>query len=235
MKDTKVSCFINCSKKASCIFKAADFSIVERELSERVLTNTFKKNQTIFLQGHRPHGVYCVYQGTIKLLAVNNEGKESILRLVTRGDIFGHRAFFSGESYNASAIAVEDCSVSYFDGDFMLDLMKRYPLLTFNLLSLVTQTLGTAENSFVKLAYKNVRERFAELLIDLKKSYGTQDPKGIRLDIKLTREEMASMIATTHETLVRLFTEFKNEGIVHQEGKVIFINDEKKLNEFANL
>jgi CRP-like cAMP-binding protein len=80
-----------------------------------------------------------------------------------------------------------------------------------------------------------VRERFAGLLMSFVESYGVHEPRGIRLDIKLTREEMAAMIGTTVETLVRLITEFKNEGIVVQEQKVIYIINQKKLIEFANV
>jgi CRP-like cAMP-binding protein len=64
----------------------------------------------------------------------------------------------------------------------------------------------------------------------LKGAYGVKDALGIRIGIRLTREDMAMMIGTSAETIARLFTEFKQEGIVVQEGKIIIIANEKKFN-----
>jgi CRP-like cAMP-binding protein len=94
--------------------------------------------------------------------------------------------------------------------------------------------VGAVENHTSILVYKNVRERLAMLLISLSQTYGDKQERGIFLNIKLTREDMASMIGSTHESLARLFTEFKNEKIILQEGKDIYIISEKKLREVAN-
>ena len=57
----------------------------------------------------------------------------------------------------------------------------------------------------------------------------------IKLDIKLSRDEIASIVGSSHETVIRLISEFKDEGIVELEGKYILIKDQERLREFANL
>ena len=95
--------------------------------------------------------------------------------------------------------------------------------------------MGVAEKKLSSLHQKNVRERLAELLISLKASHGVKENGRWKLDIKLTREEMATMIGTANETLIRFMTEFKEAGIIEQEGKVIFIKDENELLNWANI
>ena len=199
------------------------------------ILNNYSKGQAIFLQGNQPFGMFCVHSGKIKILNVNNDGKESIVRLATGGDILGHRALFSNEAYNASAITLEDSIITFFSKEFIFNVIKEHPAIALNIISLLSHTMGTAEIYSTTLVHKNVRERLAGLLFSLIRSYGIKEADRIRLDIRLTREEMAAMIGTTHETLVRLFTEFRNEEIIEQEGKIIFIINEKKLIEFAHV
>ena len=95
--------------------------------------------------------------------------------------------------------------------------------------------MGSAEARSASLSQKNVRERLAELFLMLNKSYGVQELNRTKLDIKLTREEIASMVGTANETVIRFISEFKDEGLIEQDGKTIYILDEKKLLEYANL
>ena len=216
------------------IFFGLDQSALE-EIEKNKVRNTYKKNQVIFMQGNPSFGVHCVQSGVVKISTTGKEGKESILRLATPGDIIGHGSIFSKGPYTASAAAMEDCVVSFIDKDFFLKAIEKYPMLTLNIISQMSQSMQASDAKNVALAQNNVRERFASLLLSLKDNYGVKDGNRVRLNIKLTREEMASMIGTTMETLVRLITEFKNEEILEQDGKVIFIINENKLVQFANI
>lgn len=232
----KISCEqrgANCKNRDKCIFSGLPISVVN-EIAEHAILNTYKKNQTIFIQDHPSRGVFCIYSGKVKVVIVNIEGKESIVRLASDGDLVGHRSLFGNGYYQASAIALEESVICCFEKDFFLKMVEKYPAVSFNLLSRLSQGMGSAEAHCASLSYKNVRERLAGLLLNLSKSYGVKEDTKIRLDIKLTREDMSKMIGTTHETMGRLFTEFKTEGIVIEEGKIIFIVDLKKLLNFAN-
>lgn len=82
---------------------------------------------------------------------------------------------------------------------------------------------------------KNIRERLAELLLTLSESYGEVNEDRIKLEIRLTREEMASMIGTVNETVTRFITEFKSDGIIEEEDKVIYITNQEKLMKVARV
>lgn len=233
MKNLKGAFLGNDRYCGKSIFEGLTESVKE-EFLRRAIPNKYKKNQAVFLQGNIPFGVYYLKAGKIKIVINNDDGKETIVRIVNPGEVFGHRALLAHENYNATAVILEDAEVDFFDKEFIFEMVKLHPILALNFLSMLAQAIGTIENHTSILVHKNVRERLARLLISLSDTYGEKKDDRIFLNIKLTREDMASMIGTTHETLARLFTEFKNEGIIFQDGKDIYIINTKKLSEFAN-
>lgn len=233
-KETKSLNCENCLSKDKGIFCSLEHEGLE-EVSKHKVTNTYKRGQTLFHEGNPAFGLYCVNKGKVKVTRMGSDGKESIVRLASEGDIIGHRSLFSCESYQASATALEDCTICFLDKKFILQAIEDEPSVALNIITQLSQEMGSAEARSAAMFQKNVRERLAELLLTFKISYGIKEGKRTRLDIKLTREEIASMIGTANETVIRFISEFKDEGILEQEGKVIYIIDDAKLMEFANI
>lgn len=205
------------------------------EVSDNKVMNTYKKGHTLFFQGNPSFGLYCVNSGKIKISKMGNDGKESIVRIASAGDVLGHRSLFSNENYGATATAIEDATICFIDKKYIYKSLKENPSIGIQLIQKLSVEMGAAETKAASMFQKNVRERLAELFLTLKESFGVKEGNRTKLDIKLTREEMASMIGTANETIIRFVTEFKDEGIIEQEGKTIFIINEGKLLEFANL
>lgn len=207
-----------------------------KNVSEHKVTNIYKKGQTLFVQGNHPFGLYCVSSGNIKVTKVGADGKESIVRIVSAGDVLGHRSLFTDQFYTATATALEDTRVCFLDKKFIMKVIQEQPSVSMNIIEKLSCDMGAAENKLSSLHQKNVRERLAELLLLLKESHGVTEEDGrIRIDLKLTREEMATMIGTANETLIRFVSEFKEAGLIEQEGKTIYITNEEELIEWANV
>lgn len=233
-KEVQTNC-LTCDSKEKGIFCHLQESDLE-EISANKVTNIYKKGQTLFFQGNPPYGLYCMAKGKVKVSKIGNDGKESIVRIAVTGDVLGHRSLFTDEYYTATATAIEDSTICFIDKKYIIKSMKKNPVISFNIIEKLSRDLGAAEKKVASLFQKNVRERLAELLLLLKESYGIEESSGRwKLDIKLTREEMASMIGVANETLIRFMTEFKDEKLVEQEGKIIYIIDEQRLLEFADL
>jgi CRP-like cAMP-binding protein len=205
------------------------------EVSERKVMNAYKKGHTIFFQGNPPFGLYCINSGKIKISKIGNDGKESIIRIASGGDVLGHRSLFSNENYTATATVIEDAAICFIDKKFIYKAIKDEPSVALNLIQKLSREMGSAEARSASMSQKNVRERLAELLLILRKTYGVEENGRVKLDIKLTREEIASMVGTANETVIRFISEFKDEGLIEQEGKSIYIVNEDKLLDFANL
>jgi len=205
------------------------------QLDAHKISNNYKKGQTLFFQGNPPFGIFCVNQGKIKISHTGQDGKESILRIASDGDILGHRSLFSEQYYSATATALEDCTVCFIDKKFILKEIEQCPSVAVNIISQLSKEVGVANDRIVAMSQKNVRERLAELLLVLKETFGKKVDGKWHLDIKLSREEMASMIGVANETLIRFISELKDEGFIEQKGKTIIISNEKGLIDFANI
>lgn len=206
-----------------------------KSLSDHKVENTYKKGQTLFVEGNPSFGIYCVSKGNIKISKLGENGKESIIRIATDGDVIGHRSLFTEDYYSISATAIQDTNVCFVDKKYILKLIQEKPTVASGLISKLARDLGASENKVASFSQKNVREKLAELLLVLKQSHGVQEKDLTKLDIKLTREEMASLIGTATETLIRILSEFKDEDLIHQENKILYIKNEPALLEMANI
>lgn len=234
----KLNPYIHCEdcpsrgKGIFCELEAASLN----ELSKQKVTNVFKKGQTLFMEGNPPYGLYCVSEGNIKVTKMGPDGKDTIVRIATAGDVIGHRSIFTDQHYKATATALDDSNVCFVDKKYILKLVQNKPSVACNLISRLGRDLGASEDKLASFSQKNVRERVSELLLLLKQSHGVEhESGGTRLDIKLTREEMASLVGTATETLIRIISELRDEKIVEQQGKSIVIVDEERLVDFANI
>ena len=234
LKKEQNSC-MNCTSLSKGVFCQLSRDELQ-DVSDHKVTNTYKKGQTLFVQGNHPFGLYCISSGNIKVTKVGADGKESIVRIATAGDVLGHRSLFTDQYYTATATALEDTKVCFLDKKFIMKVIQEKPSVSMNIIEKLSSDMGAAENKLSSLHQKNVRERLAELLLLLKESHGIVGEDGrTRIDLKLTREEMATMIGTANETLIRFISEFKEAGLIEQEGKTIFISNEEELMEWANL
>ncbi len=224
----------NCPSKGKGIFCDLDNPELD-DLSQHKVTNTYKKGQTLFVQGNHPFGLYCINSGNIKVTKTGADGKETIVRVAQGGDVLGHRSLFTSQFYTATATALEETKVCFIDKKYILKLIEEKPSVSLHVINKLSRDMGAAENKLTSLHQKNVRERLAELLLLIKETHGEECDEGIKLNIKLTREEMATMIGTANETLIRFMSEFKDEGLIEQKGKTIILKDEEKIIEWANL
>lgn len=233
MKTTKIDCE-NCDNHGDSIFCELE-DLALREVSDQKIMNKYKKGQTLFHEGNPPYGLYCINSGKIKLTKTSSEGKDSIIRIVSPGEVLGHRSLFSNDNYRATATALEDSDVCFIDKKFIQKLIEQNPSISLELIAQLTKAMGMVEDKVANFYQKNVRERLASLLLEFKDKYGVEEDGHIRLDIKLTREEMASIVGVATETLIRFMSEFKDEGAISQKGKTMFVESEEKLKELGNI
>ena len=205
------------------------------QISKFKVMNHYKKGQTLFTEGSPNFGLYCVNSGKIKVTKTAADGKETILRIVGPGDVLGHQNILTNDKNLVTATMIEEGSVCFIDRKFVQELIVEESSVAMNIIRKLSAEMAQSENRNAAMSNKNVRERLADLLIALKSSYGVKEANRTRLDIKLTREEMASIVGTANETIIRFISEFKEEGILEQEGKVIYLLDENKLNRTANV
>ncbi len=196
--------------------------------------NLYKKGQNVFYEGTRPAGLYCLNSGKAKVYKLDAYGKEQIVRLAKAGDVLGYRSLISGELYASFAAALEDSLVCFIPKDVFFKLIQNNPEMSMKVIRLLSQELKVAETRLVDMAQKPVRERLAETLLILEEFYGLSDD-GETLDIHLTREDIANIVGTATESVIRYLSEFKQEKIIEIRGRKIKITNNPALVKTANV
>ncbi|MDX5481131.1 MAG: Crp/Fnr family transcriptional regulator [Hymenobacteraceae bacterium] len=195
---------------------------------------TFRKGQIIFHEGGKPSGLYCINSGKVKVAKMGSDGKEQIVRLAKPGDIIGYRALMADTNYSASAVALDDAVVCFVPKSQFLELISHNVAFSGGLMKLLSTALGDAEERMVQMAYKPVRERLAEALLLLRKTYQPADGTD-NFTISISREDLASIVGTAKETTIRLLSEFKDEKLITTKGSSITILDADKLYSICHL
>lgn len=195
-------------------------------LSQAKVVNRYKAGQTIFYQGNPPLGLYCVEEGTVLLRKTDAEGRSAIVRLATRGQTLGYRAFFSNAPYTASAEASSDCVVCWIDRAVVQEIIRRNPTLLLEFLKHVSRDLMEAEENILRSATLPVRTRLAHLILSLKDRDSDVDDEGrIVIQLQISRQDLASMLGTTPETMARLVKQLTQEQVAIFNGRTVIIPD----------
>lgn len=185
-----------------------------------------KKNEVIFKEGDPVEGIYFVLSGNVKVHKKWGRDKEIILRFATDGAIFGHRGLDT-KIYPISATALEDGIVCYFDLAFFEASLKVNNEFTYKLMMFFVKDLQESENKMRNLAHMSVKGRVAQALIYLETQFGLKEDGFI--NIRLSRQDLASFIGATYETVFRVINELLNEKIVAAHDKYLKVTDKEKL------
>jgi CRP/FNR family transcriptional regulator len=222
-----------CETRDCSIFKSLSSEDLE-SLSLNKAGNVYKKGQNVFFEGNRPSGLYCLNKGKVKVYKLGYGGKEQIVRIAKEGDILGYRALLSGENYTASATALEDAYICFVPKHIFFTIMNTNAELSMKMMHLLSHDLKSAENKIAEMAQKNVRERLAETLLMLKENYGFENDHGL-ITVALSREDLANLVGTATETIIRLLSEFKEEKMIDLTGRKIRIINQQALVKTAHL
>ncbi len=220
------------------VFKKAYFSILENGDLEYIKfeksSSFYKTGQLVFHEDSRAVGVYCLNSGKVKLYKVGNDGKEQIVRFVTPGELFGYSSIIGSRYYLLSAEAIEDSVICFINGNTFSDLTNKYQEITRTLIKALGNMLNETEDRMISIAQKPVRERLAEALLTLCHKFHPEGCKDNNV-LNLSREDLANIVGSATETIIRLLSEFREEKLVKIEGRRIILKDVRQLKRIANI
>lgn len=193
----------------------------------------YKRGDILYQEGNRISGFFCINKGIIKVFKTGMDGKEQIIRFAKKGEIIAYRSVLSNEPACTSAKVIEDCQVCFIPSEILISFIKTNPTYSLELLKLACRELGEANSFITDIAQKTVRERLAEILLLLVHDFGIDDDNF--LNISLTREELANIVGTATESVIRLLSEFKTDKLVELNGRRIKILNIKGLEKISNV
>lgn len=195
-------------------------------LNKARICNHYQTGQIIFYQGNPCLGLYCIESGTVGVRKTDPQGNSVLVRLANAGQTLGYRTFFSGDAYQASAVAMEPCNICFIDRAAVRNLLERNPSLGMRFLKRMAEDLQHSENAYLQGAYLPVRARLAHLLLTLKDHYASMAADGTwTMRMPILKQDIASMLGARPETLSRAIRELEQDGVIQFDEKIVCIPD----------
>jgi CRP-like cAMP-binding protein len=194
----------------------------------------YKKGEIVFREGSFPSGIFYIVNGKVKKFKVNKDRKEQIIYVANSGELIGYHAILAEDRYPDFAAALEECLISFIPKDDFLEVLRQSSLLNYRLLKTLSHEFAVLANSLTMFAQKSVRERLALQLIVLREKYKINFEPGMPVEINMSRDDLASLVGTARENVVRMLTEFKEENILETKGRKIIVSDINRLIEIAD-
>ena len=218
--------------KADRIFEGVAAADLELIMSASV-THHYKKGQIIFREGGIPTGIYQVKSGLIKKYKQTPKGGEQIFYICSAGELLGYHAVLSDEHYPDSAAVIDHADITFIPRDAFLTVVHRSNAFSNSLLKALGHEFSLYLNYINNLGTRTVRERVALNLLLLEDKFST-DSQNMTV-ISISRTDLANMVGTAKETLVRLLLDFTNAGLISKTDRSITILDRTGIMREANL
>jgi len=203
-----------------------------KKLSEERDVRIYKKKDDIYKEGNYPKGIYFVSKGKVKTFQTNESGKELITELHSTGDFFGYLSLLQDEQYTSSATALEDSEIYIIPKDDFFSLIYKNAEVSRRFIEILSNNLRENEKQLVKLAYNSVRKRVAEALVKLSDKYKKDGEQ--KFSMNVSREDLANLVGTATETVIRTLSDFKEEKYIEVSGGKITILNYDKLVKLKN-
>ena len=191
------------------------------------------RGRTLFNEGDPGDRLYVVTAGKIKLGRSAADGRENLLAILGRGEMFGELSLFDPGPRTATATAVTDATLIGLGHDDFQPWLTGRPGVAGQLLAALAKRLRRTNEAMADLVFSDVPGRVAKALLDLAKRFGVQSEDGLHVTHDLTQEELAQLVGASRETVNKALADFASRGFLRLEARAVVILDIERLSRRA--
>ncbi len=204
-----------------------------RMVEERTVMREIRRKEVLYLPGDAGDRVYLLKRGVVKISTLTDDGKEIILALMRPGEVFGEESVLEDAPRDHMAEAYEDALICVIARQDFLGMLRAHPEMAFKVTKLVGFRLKTLRNRVEGLLFKGAPARLAQTLLDLARDHGIKDDEGVLLPLKLSQQDLASLIGVTRESVNLALADFRGRGLVEMEGRSLRLRRPEELRALA--
>jgi len=197
------------------------------KLSEEREVRRLPRKSFIYQEGDTPQRLYFVASGKVKTYRTNDFGKEYITDVYNSGSFLGYNALIQKRAYTETAMVIDEAEISFIPKEDFESMLNHNRDFTAQFIKMLANNVDEKEEQLLSLAYNSIRKRVAESLVKLHRQYQKDDKEVI----SILREDLAGIVGTAKESVIRTLTDFKNEGLIAVEHGAIRILDVDKLDD----
>jgi len=193
------------------------------------LRKALQKGEILFNQGDSAEKCYFLLSGRLKLTKLHEDGRETVIRYIGPGGLAAATAVLREKQYPVTAKALSQAAVTGWDKNTMLRIMHQYPQVSVNMVSIVIERLEEMQQRFLEITAEQTERRVARALLGIMQHAGIKTEKGIRIEIDLSREDLADFTGTTHYTVSRILSDWTRKGWICTSRRQITVTDPHAL------
>jgi CRP-like cAMP-binding protein len=195
------------------------------EAGLRAVERRFSPKDTIFTPGDPDDQLYFLLSGTVRLYKIYGDYKEATTALLKDEGVFGKLNLVEGRWQDVFAEAVTEARVAGIQKASIEQVIKGDPGFALKLFSSFSERLRQSDEVIESLLHREVSTRLATLLINLGERFGEENGVGVLIDVRLTHQDLANMIASTREAVSKVMSEFQRDGLIESRNRrVVIIN-----------
>lgn len=198
-------------------------------LELRARVRKFPKGSAVYLPTDMSDGTFLLAEGRVRICSTTPEGKQCILAFVEPGEVFGELALIESGQREERAEALVNSTIVLIPSEHIRELMEQSAPLSLGVTKLIGLRRKRVERRLRSLLFRNNRDRLTHLLVELAEQYGNPTSEGIALSIRLSHQDLASIIGATRETVTTLLGEMQSEGLLQIRRQRLLLLDLKRL------
>jgi CRP/FNR family transcriptional regulator, cyclic AMP receptor protein len=204
-----------------------------RQLAASATISYHSPRETIFQKGDPGNSMMAVIRGRVKICTHSADGKELALNIIDRGGVFGEIAVLDGEPRTADAVALEETDLLILERRRLLPFLAANPDTTLRLISVICKRLRQTSEHLEDVLFLEAPSRLARWLLRLSETFGKPAPRGVRLDIKLSQQQLGSLVGVSRESVNKHLGDWQKAGCIDVESGFITILGRESLEEIA--
>ena len=202
---------------------------VFESLEKCLVRRRYPGGQALFHMGDEGNSLHIIERGRVKITIPSSSGEELILAILEAGDLLGELSLFDGKPRSATVQALEDTETLCLHREDLLALMRdRFDVVEIILEVLVRRIRDTglllADRNFL-----DITSRLVKKILDLGDTFGIREGNQVRIGVKITQKDLASMIGATRESINKQLKGLRDQGIVRMNGGTIEIMNRERL------
>jgi CRP/FNR family cyclic AMP-dependent transcriptional regulator len=196
-----------------------------KKIAKLGIRKKYKRGSIIVLEEELGAALFVIVSGKVKVVRMDEDGREVILSIFGPGEFFGEMSLLDGMARSASVVATVKSELFMIHRRDFLDLLHDYPLVAISLLGELAMRLRKADGQIKSLSLKDAAGRVANVLLMLADDMGMFRKGKVEVDDLPLQQDMANMAGTSRETVSRMIHQFIRDGHVQLKGSKLIIND----------
>jgi CRP/FNR family transcriptional regulator, cyclic AMP receptor protein len=184
---------------------------------------------TIFQKGDPGSSMMAVVRGRVKMCTFSADGKELVLNIIDRGGLFGEIALLDGQPRSTDAVTLEETELLVLERNRLTPFLSGHPETAARLIEVLCQRLRRTSEALEDALLRDAPSRVARGLLRLAATFGRPEAGGLRLDIKLSQQQIGNLIGISRESTNKYIVEWTRAGYLSINNGFITIIDREAL------